>query len=215
MEEGGIVSVEERKELGRKPGSLEAKEHNNDSIVISGINCDSERWKTNYKSFEQQEGTAKDQLILVKRVGTRKAIPDPAQARSHNGGATAASASPRSWNSQEQQQPIAPAPSMRGRSFLTNLGASIAPRLPDSRAAIGSTAPAVDARSMLSANYNPYPGKRKLVDLPFNSFSYNIRPQVSRERRSIDGLHEHILFTVKIEIVLSKYCYEYVQLYFY
>ena len=172
MEEGGIVSVEERKELGRKPGSLEAKEHNNGSIVISGINCDSERWKTSYKSFEQQEGTAKDQLILVKRAGTRKAIPDPAQARSHNGGTTAASASPRTWDSQQQQQqqPIAPAPSMRGRSFLTNLGASIAPRLPDSRTAIGPTATAVDARSMLSANYNPYPGKMKLIDPPFNSF---------------------------------------------
>ena len=157
MEEGGIVSVEDRKELGRKPGSLEAKEHNNGSIVISGINCDNERWKTNYKSFEQQEATTKDQLILVKRVGTRKAIPDPAQARSHNGGAVSESASPRPWDGQEQQ-PIAPAPSMRGRSLLSNLGASIAPRLPDSRSAIGPTAPAVDARSMLSANYNPYPG---------------------------------------------------------
>ena len=175
MEEGGIVSVEDRRELGRKPGNLEAKEHNNGSIVISGINCDTERWQTSYKSFEQQEGTKKDQLILVKRVGTRKAIPDPAQARSQGQGQWQGQGS-YSHSGGAEYGPDQPAAArdtgLRGRSFLANLGASIATNLPDSRSAIGPAAPAADARSMLSVNYNPYPGERSLPYLHLDGCSY-------------------------------------------
>lgn len=161
MEEGGIISAEEKKEFSRRPGNIEAAIQNHGSIVIAGINSDNDRWKTSYKSFEQQEGTSKEQLILVKRMGSRKPLPDPAQAQSSRPILNAEDSYFQNGNEYIQSKSGAigvynPAASNRARSFLTNIGGSIMDKVPDFTV---SPAPSVDARSMLSSNYNPYPGE--------------------------------------------------------
>jgi len=52
--------------------------------LIGGIDLQNsdDRWKSNYKSFESQEKTSRDQLTFMKRQLPRKSIQDPAQARS-------------------------------------------------------------------------------------------------------------------------------------
>ena len=82
-EEFGIVSKEERKEWQHRRQPDENLVHTNKgSFVIGGLSDENERWKTSYNRFEQQEPTSKDQLIYLKRVGTKKIIPDPAQMKS-------------------------------------------------------------------------------------------------------------------------------------
>lgn len=170
MEDSGIVSSEERKEwMHKNQGDADARAHNNASLVIAGINADNDRWKTSYKRFESQEKTSKDQLILVKRAGTRRPLEDPAQIKSirtylegdvnvitgENSNRT--HASPRSqYAASTTVAPVANA--ARGKSFLSNIGAAIAEKIPDSTTVLSSPAPLVNARSMLSENYNPYPG---------------------------------------------------------
>ena len=52
--------------------------------LIGGIDLQNreDRWKSNYKSFESQEKTTRDQLTFIKRQLPRKHIQDPAQAKS-------------------------------------------------------------------------------------------------------------------------------------
>mmetsp|Transcript_31712 Transcript_31712/g.43275 ORF Transcript_31712/g.43275 Transcript_31712/m.43275 type:complete len:259 (+) Transcript_31712:37-813(+) len=156
MEEGGIVSKEQNSGFSRKSGNLEqATIQNNGSIVIAGINSDESRWKTSYNSFEHQESTSKDQLILMKRVGTRRPLQDPAQTKSIRCSDTVGMIDNNSYNTIKATTSSS---SLRGKSFISNIGAQIAHKVPDMQTAIGPTATPVDPRSMHSANYNPYPG---------------------------------------------------------
>jgi len=156
MEEGGIVSKEENNLLPRKFGNLEqAIIQNNGSIVIAGINSNDSRWKTSYNSFEHHESTSKDQLTLMKRVGTRRPLQDPAQTKSIR---TSDAAAFVDNNNSERVKSTPLSSSLRGKSFISNIGAQIAHKLPDMQTAVGPSTTPVDPRSMHSANYNPYPG---------------------------------------------------------
>lgn len=83
--EHGIVSNEDRHELGRKKGPEDpsiALRNAHGSIVIGGIDEPDERWRTTHHRMELREPTQKDQLTLERRAGSIKKVSDPAQSRS-------------------------------------------------------------------------------------------------------------------------------------
>lgn len=81
--EYGLVSSGKTTDYFERKENNRMKENSNKSgVLIGGIDVeDSDRYKTNYKRFECQERTTRDQLTMEKRINPIKRIPDPAQAR--------------------------------------------------------------------------------------------------------------------------------------
>ena len=80
--EHGIISKDERKLFDNRRRGEEAKDRNATTYYYGGVAEPSfNRWETTHQSFERQAPTQRDQLTLVKRSGTKKVIPDPAQSK--------------------------------------------------------------------------------------------------------------------------------------
>lgn len=149
----GIVSKVERQEWAhRRPP--ENNNVNQSSLVIGGISNDSDRWKTSYKSFEEQDRTSREQLILEKRMRSIKHVQNPYQQQPIK----ADNANVQQQTSSTRTNPINHSfskQSMLSSSLASDIAASIDPRPQQTTV----TPRARGADSLLSENYNPFPGE--------------------------------------------------------
>ncbi len=163
----GLVSKVERQEWAHKRVSENGRYANQASLVLGGIDCGSDRFKTTHQSFENQEKTDRNQLTLEKRIRPMKAIPDPCQSSSqHNKLKDAANHVHNTENLQSGNISHG-ASSLAGyrgpaasRSLLTSLGSDIAAKV--NTPTFNSAQPiqrGTHPDTLLSQNYNPMPGE--------------------------------------------------------
>jgi hypothetical protein len=158
----GIVQQEDG--IVTKPGyEAEFKhrtvaKHQSTSSLIGGISAADDQYKTTAHRLQNQEGISKDQLVLKKRIGSKKTLDSQFEQSPHQNQNVS--------NYQYQQsQRVDPSrdqykftPSgMGGKNFTANLGASLVSRVPD-KPAPRHVDPNDLTKTMLSQNHNPHPG---------------------------------------------------------
>mmetsp|Transcript_17300 Transcript_17300/g.32572 ORF Transcript_17300/g.32572 Transcript_17300/m.32572 type:complete len:259 (-) Transcript_17300:504-1280(-) len=162
----GIGIVHQEDGIVTKPGCEAEFKHRttakqqSTSSLIGGISAADDQYKTTAHRQQNQEGISRDQLVLKKRIGSKKALdsqfePSPhPQVQNQN-----------ISNYQQHRQQMEPsreqyrfsATGVGGKNFTANIGASLVSRVPDK-----PTARHVDpndlTKTMLSQNHNPHPG---------------------------------------------------------
>jgi hypothetical protein len=172
--EHGIVSKEEKQEFAhRRQADENIVTTSKATYKMGGVaNNDFERWKTTYNAFDHQDPTSKDQMILVKRQGTKRVVNDPASSKpgvrydpnqsmrsvggSVGGGSYEQEQQMVGSTSTSAHRPPAPRPG-RGGSMIANIGASLVDRI-DGDMPKSIVTNEMDPRSMLYSNYKPLPG---------------------------------------------------------
>jgi hypothetical protein len=171
--EDGIVSVEERAEWARLRRPSDPKLRG-EGEIIGGISVGEEQYTTNYHRQTQGVGTYPDQLSLAKRAGSKKALPDPAQAKQFKQEFDYGMHAPApghyrnsSYNSQQEEFSAAQEsqygyqPRPIAGSFTKNLGASLVKRVdmpPPPDITPGAANARVSNKTLVTQNYKVAPG---------------------------------------------------------
>lgn len=174
--ENGIISRNERQEFPNRRRADESQvQTTKQTYKMAGIAQPGfDRWQTNYKSFEQGEHTARDQLTFVKRMGTKRVVKDPAQQLSleyfdpassstyhlpsnhPEGGINNGLGGP-SINSNLTKNSATSTAGGRNASLISSLGEKIVSRI-EGDMPKAMVANEMDSRSLLYQNYKPLPG---------------------------------------------------------
>ena len=186
QEENGIISKEIKKEWPRRRREYNSGAQNNNGNIISGIEIsDQERWKSNAQRQNNFEATSKDQLVLNKRLGTKRTgsghnlnqvshdenyknyfkngTPDHTPRELIGGSYNPSNENNADLNKSEDiYDPYtlvgykAPQKIATG-SLLKDIGGSLLNKLSDA-ALPSKTTPYIPSKSLISQNYNPAPG---------------------------------------------------------
>lgn len=160
QQEDGIVS-KPGYEVEFKHRSVQSKPQSTSSL-IGGISAGGDQYRTTTQRLQSHEGNTRDQMILKKRIGSKKSL-DPQYVPSFQ-------------DSQQHQNrdvynsvPFAPqnvtptddythsAVGVGGRNFTANIGASLVSRIPDKPSST-RVDPNDYTKTMLSQNHKPLPG---------------------------------------------------------
>jgi hypothetical protein len=163
----GIVQQEDG--IVTKPGhEAEFKhrsvtKHISTSSLIGGISAADDQYKTTAHRLQNNEGISKDQLVLKKRIGSKKTLdpqfepsPHPQQYQNQNISNYQQHRQQSNQPRGQEQYQFTPT-GMGGRNFTSNIGASLLDRVPDK-----PTPRPIDpndyTKTMLSQNHKPQPG---------------------------------------------------------
>jgi len=162
----GIGLVHQEDGIVTKPGceaefkhrTVQSKQHSTSSL-IGGIPAADDQYKTTTHRLQNNEGITKDQLVLKKRIGSKKALdaqfepsPRPQQYQDQN-----VSNYQQQQQMRQQDQYQFTATGMGGKNFTSNLGSSLLSRVPDKPTATPID-PGAYTKTMLSQNHRPQPG---------------------------------------------------------
>lgn len=162
----GVGIVQQEDGIITKPGhevefkhrTVQPKQHSTSSL-IGGISAAEDQYKTTAHRLQHNEGNSKDQLVLKKRIGSKKTLDaqfeQSIHPQYHNQNLPNHQAQMKQQSHENQYQFTATG--MGGKNFTSNLGSALVSRVPDKPI---STAidPNDYTKTMLSQNHRPQPG---------------------------------------------------------
>jgi hypothetical protein len=173
---GGLTGSEQKKEYTDIKKIPPKKDPRDDFNILGGIGADdANRFKTTYQRQTQFEGTDYDQLTIEKRLGSKKQLNDPAQAKGSivnpmEAEGSSAVAAYGGWqpetrlragghNGAPPHAVVGTGPSSTlGKSLVSGLASKIAFKIEPSRSVVSREVASQRDKTMLLENYNTKPG---------------------------------------------------------